>query len=296
MIMNLRHFQCFLAVADCLHFSRAAELLDISPPALTKHIQEAERLLGVRLFNRTKRSVSLTSAGEVFHIEARRALDQFAQAELAVQRAGRGEIGQLEVGYVASTAYGGVLQRELSAFRKNYPNVEVNPREGAMAKLPQYVEAGTLDVAFLRPPVTYPAGIDAIVISRERFVVALHKDSPLAQLATIPPSQLRNERFILPEQEAGTLEVARRGGFHPEVVTRPGRLVAVVTMVSLGSGIAVVPHSIVDRIVLPDVSFREIEGEIVPSEIALAYRRHEKAPATRAFIDQVRKSAAANEM
>jgi DNA-binding transcriptional LysR family regulator len=270
-------------------------LLRISPPALTKQIQEAERMLGVRLFNRTKRSVSLTSAGEIFQIEARRALDQFAQAELSVRRAGRGEIGRLEVGYVASTAYSGVLQRELTMFRKNYPDLAVNPSEGEMAKLPQLIEVGTLDVAFLRPPVTYPAGIDAIVISRERFVVALHADSPLAKSETIRPEELRNERFIFPEQEAGTMEIGRRGGFHPQIVTRPGRLIAVVTMVSLGSGIAIVPHWVVDRLLIPDVTYREIHGEVVPSEIAVAYRRHEKAPAARAFIEQIRKSAAANE-
>lgn len=292
--MDLRHFRCFLAVADCLHFSRAAELLHISPPALTKHIQEAEKMLGVRLFNRTKRSVSLTSAGEIFQVEARQALEQFAQAELSVRRAGRGEIGRLEVGYVASTAYSGVLQRELSAFRRLYPDLEVNPREGALAKLPQYIDGGTLDVAFLRPPVTYPAGIDAVLIARERFVVALHDGSPHAKSKRIDPAQLRNERFILPEQESGTLEVGRRGAFHPNIVTRPGRLVAVVTMVSLGTGIAIVPHSVVDRIIIPDVSYREIEGNIVPSEIAVAYRRHEKAPAVRAFIEQIRGTAAAN--
>lgn len=291
--MDLRHFRCFLAVADCLHFSRAAELLHISPPALTKHIQEAERLLGVRLFNRTKRSVSLTSAGEIFQVEARRALDQFAQAELSVRRAGRGEIGRLEVGYVASTAYSGVLQKALSTFRKLHPDLEVNPREGALAKLPQYIEGGTLDVAFLRPPVTYPAGIEAILISRERFVVAVHNDSPHAQLDEIEPAQLSREHFILPEQESGTLEVGRRGGFHPHIVARPGRLVAVITMVSLGAGIAIVPHSVVDRIIIPDVSYREIEGSIVPSEIAVAYRRHEKAPAARAFIEQIRQTARA---
>lgn len=290
--MDLRHFRCFMAVADCLHFSRAAALLGISPPALTKQIQEAERTLGVRLFNRTKRSVSLTSAGEIFQIEARRALDQFAQAELSARRAGRGEMGHLEVGYVASTAYSGVLQRELSIFRKSYPDLAVNPSEGAMAKLPQLIEAGTLDVAFLRPPVTYPAGIEAIIIERERFVVALHTDSALTQSETIRPEQLRNERFVLPEQEAGTMEIARRGGFHPQVVTRPGNLISVLTMVSLGSGIAIVPHSVVDRLLIPDVTYREIHGEVVPSEVAVAYRRHEKAAAARAFIAQIRKNAA----
>jgi DNA-binding transcriptional LysR family regulator len=289
--MDLRHFRCFLAVADCLHFSRAAELLHISPPALTKQVQALERALGVRLFNRTKRSVSLTSAGEIFRLEAQQAIAQFAQAEESARRAGRGEIGRLEIGYVASAAYSGVLQRELSNFRRTHPDLQLNPFEGSLARLPQMIEAGTLDVAFLRPPVTYPTGIDAAVILRERFVVALHSDSPLARSKVIRPLQLRDEHFIIPEQEFGTLEIGRRGRFHPHIVARPGRLVAVITMVSLGAGVAVVPESVVERILIPDVSYHEIQGRVVPSEIAVAYRRHEKAPAVRAFIAQIKKRA-----
>lgn len=290
--MDLRHFRYFVAVADCLHFSRAAEILDISPPALTKQIQDAEKMLGVRLFNRTKRSVSLTSAGEVFLGEARRALDQFVHAEEAVRRAGRGEIGRVEIGYVASTAYSGVLQKELSIYRKNYPDLEVNLHESSLVRLPQLVEAGTLDVAFLRPPITYPVGIEGMVIARERFVLALREDSELSQLDVVPPARLRNERFILAEQQSGMLELGRRGEFHPNIVARPGRLVAVITMVSLGTGLAVVPESVVNHIVIPGVIYREIEGGIVPTEIAVAYRRHEKAPAIRAFIRQIREQNA----
>lgn len=91
--MELRHFRCFLAVARSLHFSRAAAELGISPPALSKQIQETERFLGARLFLRTKRSVALTAAGEVFLGEAQRAMQQIGQAQEAARRAGRGELG-----------------------------------------------------------------------------------------------------------------------------------------------------------------------------------------------------------
>ncbi len=285
--MDLRHFKSFITVADCLHFTRAAELLNISVPALSKQIKEAEEALGTRLFNRTKRTVSLTAAGEIFWVEAKRALDAVEQAEESARRAGRGEIGRIEIGYVASTAYSGILQTELDKFRNDYPDLDVNLREGALERLPQLIDAGTIDVAFLRPPLTYPVGIEGIVVSRERFVVALHATSPLSSSKIVQPAQLAGERFILPEQQSGTLEVGKRGGFHPQIVARPGRLVAVVTMVSLRMGVAVVPDAVVNHIAIPDVVYRDIQGSIVPTEIAVAYRRHEKSPAVRAIIRQL---------
>jgi DNA-binding transcriptional LysR family regulator len=288
--MDLRHFKSFMAVADCLHFTRAAERLNISVPALSKQIKETEQALGTRLFNRTKRAVSLTSAGEIFWVEARRALEAVEQAEESARRAGRGEIGRIEIGYVASTAYSGILQTELDKFRNDYPDLEISLREGALERLPQLIDAGTIDVAFLRPPLTYPVGIEGIVISRERFVVALHMTSSLASSKVIRPAQLAHERFILPEQQSGTLEVGRRGGFHPQIIARPGRLVAVVTMVSLRMGVAVVPDALVDHIAIPQVVYRDIQGSVVPTEIAVAYRRHEKSPAVRAFIRQLQRA------
>src|ERR1700757_4165815 len=99
--MELRHLRYFVAVAETLHFGRAAEQLNIAPPTLTVQIQEIERTLSARLFQRTKRSVALTAAGEIFLSEARNVLDQFAKAESAGRRAGRGETGRVEIGYVS---------------------------------------------------------------------------------------------------------------------------------------------------------------------------------------------------
>src|ERR1700730_12839305 len=102
--MELRHLRYFVAVAEALHFARAAELLGIAPPTLTIQIQEIERTLSAKLLTRTKRSVALTSAGEVFLAEARNVLTQFAKAESVGRRAGRCESGRVEVGYVGLRA------------------------------------------------------------------------------------------------------------------------------------------------------------------------------------------------
>ena len=286
--MELRHFRCVLAVAHSLHFARAAAELGISPPALTKQVQETEQLLGTRLFQRSKRAVSLTAAGELFVLEAARALDQLAQAQDVARRAGRGELGRLEIGYVASAAYSGVLQDQFSRFRASHPGIHIGARETAMDALPGLLDQGRVDLAFVRPPLHLPDGIDMVVLLRDRFVLAVQADSPLALLDVAAPAALAQQAFIVPEQELGTLEVSRRGGFAAQVVSRPGSLVAVLTEVSLGVGCAIVPHSVMASVQLPGVVFRELAAPQISSEIAVAFRRHEQAPAARAFIAQLR--------
>src|SRR5450830_2041185 len=134
--MELRHFRCVLVVANSLHFARAATELGISPPALSKQVQEAEALLGTRLFQRSKRSVALTAAGELFVLEARRALVQLEQAQDVARRAGRGQLGRLEIGSIASAAYSGVLQSQFARFRASHPGIHISAREYAMDALP----------------------------------------------------------------------------------------------------------------------------------------------------------------
>ncbi|WP_454774949.1 LysR family transcriptional regulator [Janthinobacterium tructae] len=291
--MELRHFRCVLAVAHSLHFARAAAELGISPPALTKQVQETEQLLGTRLFQRSKRAVSLTAAGELFVIEATRALGQLAQAQDVARRAGRGELGRLEIGYVASAAYSGVLQDQFSRFRASHPGIHISAREYAMDALPGLLDQGRVDLAFVRPPLHLPDGLDSVVLLRDRFVLAVQADSPLARLDMAEPAALAQQAFIVPEQELGTLEVSRRGGFAAQVVSRPGSLVAVLTEVSLGVGCAIVPHSVMASVQLPGVVFRELATPQISSEIAVAFRRHEQAPAARAFIAQLRAVALA---
>lgn len=290
--LELRHYRCVVAVAHSLHFARAAAELGISPPALSKQLQEAEGLLGTRLFLRSKRSVAITSAGALFVAEARRALEQVAQAQEVARRAGRGELGRLEIGYVGSAVYSGVLQRAFARFRASHPGVTLQSREVAMELLPGMLEQGELDFAFVRPPLRYPEGIDSVVLLRDRFVLAVPEHSELADgSGMVPPQALAQLPLIVPEQEWGTLETARRGGFAPQVVSRPGSLLSVLAQVSLGAGCAIVPQAVLTGITLPGVRYRELAGAPIASEIAVAFRRHEQNSAARAWIAQLRAAA-----
>ncbi|WP_371268885.1 LysR family transcriptional regulator [Variovorax sp. OK202] len=286
--MEIRHLRCFAAVATQLHFTRAAENLGISTPAISKQIQEIEQTLGTRLFERTKRSVKLTSAGHLYLAEVKQTLVQFARANETARRAGRGEVGRIEIGYVASAAFSGILQRNLSHFRRERPEVQINSWEVSMERLPKLLEEGDLDIAFLRPPMAYPSSIEELTLHRERFVLAVPADSQWAAGKTISASQLRVHSFVVPEQESGTMEVARRGKFSPKVAGRPGSLVAVLASVAMGQGVAVVPLTASEHIDVPGVRYCELAGDPVLSSIAMAYRQHERAPAVKAFLDQVR--------
>jgi DNA-binding transcriptional LysR family regulator len=282
--LELRHIRCFVCVARHLHFARAAEELEIAPPSLTKQIQETERLLKVRLFHRTKRSVALTAAGEAYLPEALAALAHLSRGQELAALAERGELGRIEVGYIASAAFAGVLQSTIRGFRKNHPRIEIVLSELAMDRVPAMLADGLIDVAYVRPPMHYPEGIQAVTLYRDHFILAIPADSPLAESANVAPAQLRECVFALPEQDFGTFEVGRRGRFQPQLGPRPGPLAAVLACVSLGGNVAVVPGTLSDCVSLPGVVYKTITGKPIVSEVALAFRRHERAPAVREFI------------
>ena len=287
--MELRHLRYFVVLAEELHFTRAAERLNISPPTLTVQIQEIERTLSAQLLNRTKRSVTLTSAGEVFLSEARRVLKQFATAENAGRRAGRGELGRIEIGYVASAAYTGILQDQMNQFTQNYPDVLLKVREFPMDKLPQLVADGDVDIGFVRLPMAMPQLLSHHVLIRDHFCLALSVIPGVEEKSEGPvtPHEIANASFILPEQAFGTFQVASRGGFTPRIVSTPGSLLAVLTQVSIGNGISVIPSALRSVVNLPGVVFRDIVGEPIVSEIAAIFRSDEVAPAVRHLISQI---------
>jgi DNA-binding transcriptional LysR family regulator len=293
MPMELRHLRYFVAVSEELHFARAAERLGIAPPTLTIQIQEIERTLSAKLLRRTKRSVELTSAGEIFLAEARNVLAQFAKAESVGRRAGRGEIGRVEVGYVGSAAYAGVLQQQTSLFRRSWPGVDINSRELPMEDLPRLLDEGQVDIGFVRLPMTLPRGLRKHILARDHFCVAFPADHPEAN-ATDPvrPITLVAAAFITPEQEAGTREVARRGNFAPNIISAPGSLLAVLTQVSLGAGISVVPSVLTSVVHMPNVVFRPLAGDPIPSGVAAIFRANEASPTVRKLIQQIVQSPA----
>lgn len=286
--MEIRHFRYFLSVARLGHFTRAAEQLGIAPPTLSRQIQDMERQLGVRLFERSQREVCLTAAGEALLPEAEQAVRQFDAAQLGAQRAGRGDVGRIELGYVASAAFSRLLQQQVTRFSQSHPGVVLNIREQPMAESPALVRDGVLDIAYVRTPMDLPDELVAMDLHEEGFVLALPASSRLNELPQIMAARLATETFILPEQISGTLAVAAQGGFVPRLGPQPGSLVAVITLVSLGQGVALVPESVLQHITLPQVSYRRIADSQPTSCLTVLHRRFEKAPAVMRYIEALR--------
>ena len=176
--MERRQLEYFVTLAEELHFGRAALRLGIATPTLSVQIQDIERRLGTRLFDRGRREVLLTSAGEVFLAEAPDVLRRFEQAETLGRRAGRGEIGKIEIGYVGSALYAGALQDQLSRFRSRYPGVELQVSEWPMGELPQLLQEGRVDVVFCRPPMDVPDSFGEHTLVEDQFCVALPETHP----------------------------------------------------------------------------------------------------------------------
>ncbi|CAG9201478.1 Transcriptional regulator [Paraburkholderia tropica] len=288
--LELRHVRAFLCVARHLHFARAAEELDMAPPALTRHVQEAERHLGARLFHRSRSAVSLTAAGEAYLPEAAAALEHLQRGQELAALAARGEVGRIVAGYVSSAVYSGALQRSIGEFRAAWPRVEVSVTEIPMEDVARRLETGLLDVAYVRPPLTLPDTVRVFTLQRDAFVAAVPADSPYAAQETLRPADLAEASFAVPEQEFGTLELARRGRFVPRIAARPGGLLAVLACVSVNGWVAVIPDALAGCVSLPGIVYRRIEGKPITSELALVCRKHERAPAVRAFLRLVPKA------
>jgi DNA-binding transcriptional LysR family regulator len=291
--MELRQLRYFVAVAEELHFSRAAERIHISPPSLTEQIKNLEQQLGARLLTRTKRNVALTNAGARFLEEARLTLRQAERAELTARRAGRGEIGRVEVGYLFTAVCSGLFMKAVSGYRRKHPLVTLTLRRMDTARQLDQLTEGRLDIGFLRAAARYPIGISAMIVERQSPVIVLPKHHKLAAMESIPPRMLAEEGFI-----AGTFEselgfghpsaLGQQGKFAVRVVERAPDILTFVTLVAAGVGIAVLPRS-TSCIQVPGVVYRSISPAIKPMELAVAFRRDEQAPAVRALIQHLQK-------
>lgn len=298
--MELRWLASFVAVAEDLHFARAADRLHLAPSALSAQIRALESHLGVRLIDRGRRSrPALTVAGRLFLAEAERTLAQVARAEAVGRRAGRGELGHAEIAYVASAAFSGVLTGILASCSAPGSDLTVGVRELETPAQLEALACGDIDIGFLRWRPAYPPGITSTCLLTEDVVLALPADGPSAAHEAVPPAELRNERFVAPyfDEEYGCrdqiLQVGEHGGFTPEIAPPVRDFIAALTLVGGGLGVALVPASL-GRVRIPGVAFRPLADMQLTTRLVGAYRRGEASPAVRGVIRRMREAAAAS--
>lgn len=281
--------RCFVAVARELHFGRTADRLQMAQSALSRHIRELEKELGVRLLNRGRRSaITLTDAGQALLVEAELAVAQLDRAETVARQAAKGEVGHLDVGYVLSASLSGILPRVLARFREAYPDVEV--RLNAM-ETPRQLEAlrtGLLDVGFARARQSYPTGVNASVVHREPLLLAMPANHALAK-KKVALAALINERFIVPEVDdtAGFVEhlskLAARGGFQVAPAIRVRDFITAATLAAANYGVVLAPRSLAS-IYLHNLickPIREYDGQ---AELVIAHRTTTPRLAAQRFV------------
>lgn len=294
-MLELRHLRYFLATAEELNYGRAAARLQIAQPGLSQQIKNLEEIVGTALFDRTRRSVKLTLAGELFAEEARKALQQAETALLVARRAGRGDLGRIAIGYVGSAAYTGALTTMVGEFRQAYPEVELDISEMEMLRQLDQLAQGKLDIGFIRPPVPLPMGIVSTPILQEEIILALPADHPHAADERVALSVLNGDTFITPRHPVGvsfrahTTDACRAAGFSPHFGPQGRDFVTIASMVAVGLGVALVPQSL-RAIQVPGLQYRPIAGEPVLGELAVAYRRNEPSPVARAFAAHARRA------
>jgi DNA-binding transcriptional LysR family regulator len=274
--MELRHLRYFVTVAEELHFGRAAERLAIAQPSLSQQIRQLEDELGVPLFYRTKRFVELTDAGKVFLTEAQQILAQVQEARRAVQRAHRGEVGRLVIGYISSSTYD-LLPMILRAYRERFPDVDVALRELTTREQLRALEEEYIDVGILRLPISAPM-LNVEVVRREPIVCALPEKHPLAAQERVAVSLLADEPFILQASQRGAgyhgqlMHLCLSAGFTPNVVQEVMEIHTIVSLVAAGMGVSLVPLS-ARNIRSQGVVYRELEGSPTLTELAVAWLR-----------------------
>ncbi|MEI9984157.1 MAG: LysR substrate-binding domain-containing protein [Aliidongia sp.] len=293
-MIELRQFSCFVAVAEDLHFARAAERLHIAQPALSMRIKALEEQLDVRLLDRSKRSVSLTAAGALFLEEARSTLRQAEQAEVIGRLAGRGDRGRIAIGYSSSAPFTGALSAILRRFRAAYPAVELSLSELAGSELAERLNDGRLDFGFCRHGyMPNSRGLNVVPMANEGFEVVMARTHRLAARDRIAVIDLAEEHFISYEAPGGSAlmspakEICRRAGFEPHIAQSVLQVTTVVSLAAAGLGVAIVPYSL-SQLQIPDAVFRPLDVED-RSTLVFACRRNERAPATMALIREAKR-------
>ncbi len=289
--MELRHLRYFIAVAEELHFGRAAERLHIAQPPLSQQIRGLEAELGVLLFQRTKRRVQLTEAGRLFLDEARRVIAQADHAVRVAQRAHRGELGHLVVGFVGS-ATASVLPDILLAFRTQFPEVSLSLQEMTTTQQLRALHEERIHLGFLRPPID-DEHLALEIILQEPLLVVLPQSHVLARRRRIPLRALAREPIVLPPRELGPgfqdqiVGLCQRAGFSPQIIQEAVQMQTVVGLVAAGMGVSLVPAS-VQTLRRHGVVYRSLQASSPRVDLAVAWRRGDPSVVVHTFLDVVR--------
>lgn len=281
--MELRHLEYFKAVAEELHFRKAAERLFITQPPLTRQIKQLEQELGVLLFERNNKRVKLTPAGEYLKEEVSKLFRDVSSLKLVMEQYGQGRGGELKIGFVSSTLFSKISEL-LVQLKLSFPHLKTRLYEVPTVKQIDAIEQGRLDVGILRAPV-YSEQLQLVPLFRDDFVFVSAKEPE-------KPFSLANhgqEPFIFFNKAYATeyfnklLEICQRHGFKPDVVHEANNVHTIIRMVEEGLGVSILPSSVAKQYARYDVTFEPMLDTQIQTEVVIAYRKEHKNH----FIDKM---------
>ncbi|MBG4726687.1 LysR family transcriptional regulator [Pseudomonas aeruginosa] len=296
--MELRHLRYFIAVAEELHFGRAAERLGISQPPLSQQIQALEEEIGARLFERTNRRVELTDAGRLFLDESRQVLAQVDKAVLLARRAHLGELGELKIGFTSSAPFTSTIPSSIHAFRKAYPDVHLDLQEMSSRQVLKALLEESLQVGVIRP-LALPDAVHWGEWFREPLGAVLRADHPLAAGSEdgLAIAALAEEPFVFFPRSYGTglydqvIALTRQAGFSPRIAQEASEAMTIIGLVSAGLGVSILPASF-RRTRVDGVVYRTLSDPEATTAVWLVRRQNEGSPLALSFIDLVTREAA----
>jgi DNA-binding transcriptional LysR family regulator len=292
--MDLRRIRYFVAVAEELSFTRAAERLHIAQPPLSTQIQTLEEELGARLFDRDKRHVYLTQAGRHFLDSARGILASIEVARTEVRSAAMGTIGRLQLGYTASAMFTSLLPAAIQKFQAEHPHVLLSLCEMTSLDQINAIHHRTLDAGILRKPgVVVPPGIVFKEWYQAPLVLAVPRTHEFSRMRTVRIRDLRDHPLITYPRASGiglywhVLDLCAKAGFRPRVVKEVAEPTTIVGLVAAGIGLAIVPAD-TRYIQLDGVAFVRLQDPAAVSTLYLSYRKNDDDPHLRALVATLR--------
>jgi len=296
--MELRHLRYFVAVAEELHFTRAALRLNIAQPPLSQQIRALEDELGVPLFLRTRRSVALTDAGHALLARARELLAATQALPRELQRIARGEVGQLRIGFSSTLPLTRVLREVVADHRRTHPDVALHLREMHSQLQFEQLRRGELDVGLVRYNEAAPEGIRLLLLRRDPLRLVVPSSHRFARRRSVTIADCRDESFIGFPGDAGTgtgpllKRLCAQAGFEPRIAQEAREATTQIGLVAAGLGIAVLPAPL-EALRMEGVHYVPLEGEGAVLVMSAATRSDEASERVLGFVRRASALAAA---